>query len=155
EPDAADGPALHPGDPAGILAGMIENDSQNHFRWALPLAALVALCPGRARAAEVVEVPGRAQAQQLVALIDYVAADYPRAVGQGRVLVASEYAEQKALLADALELARALPAQAMGFDAAPAVEKLQAMAGRMASGEELAAAIAALRGELVSRYAIA
>jgi high-affinity iron transporter len=135
---------------------MRENDSQNHFRrWAPVLAVALLALPVRAHAAAPVGAAERAQAQQLVSLVDYVAADYPRAVKDGKVLVASEYAEQKALLADALELSGQLPSAAVGFDASPAIRALQAQADAIASGDALAASIQRLRGELVERYGIA
>jgi high-affinity iron transporter len=43
--------------------------------------------------------------QQLAALVDYVAADYPQAVRDGQVLDNSEYAEQQNLLGEARKLA--------------------------------------------------
>lgn len=134
---------------------MIENDSQNRFRF-LTLAVVLLLVGVRpAHAAPGADDAERLQAQQLVALIDYVAADYPRAVQGGRVLVQSEYLEQKGLLQDAEGLAAALPSSRQGFDAVPAVRALEQLAAKVAPGEEMAAAIQALRTELVARYGIA
>ena len=42
------------------------------------------------------------QTQQVAALVDYIAADYPAAVKDGRVLDESEYAEQRNLIEDCL-----------------------------------------------------
>ncbi len=44
------------------------------------------------------------QTQQVAALVDYVAADYPGAVKEGKVLDESEYAEQRNLLLEASKL---------------------------------------------------
>jgi len=135
---------------------MPENGSQSHYRQLVIVLAVVGLSRvASAAVAAPLSDAARSQAQQLVSLIDYVAADYPRAVSGGKVAIESEYAEQKALLHDAAELARALPSKAVGLDAVAPVEQLEALAGRVASGEEMERAIHALHGELVARYGIA
>jgi len=135
---------------------MIENDSQNHFRRSVVLVTglLVASLASPAHAEEV-SADVRNQAQQLVTLVDYVAADYPRAVDRGKILTQSEYEEQRGLLADALELAKSLPSKQVGFDAAPALVKIDADAAKIADGDVLASSLHALREELVSHYGIA
>jgi high-affinity iron transporter len=134
---------------------MIENDSQNRFRFRTLLVPVLGILLCGAQAPAPVTDVERAQAQQLVALIDYVAADYPRAVKDGRVLVQSEFVEQKGLLQDAEGIAASLPSAQQGFDAVPSVRTLEQLATRVGSGEEMAAGILALRSELVARYGIA
>ncbi|MBS2028252.1 MAG: FTR1 family protein [Deltaproteobacteria bacterium] len=116
------------------------------------LAVVSLAAPARA---EEVSADVRSQAQQLVTLVDYVAADYPRAVDHGKITTQSEYAEQRGLLADALEIAKLLPSKEVGFDAAPALVKLDAQAAQIADGDVLATGLHALRTELVARYGIA
>ncbi len=67
--------------------------------------------------------------QQLAALVDYVAADYPQAVRDGQIVEQSEYAEQQNLIEEARKLAPALSGDA---------------AARQAVAEQLAAISAAL-----------
>lgn len=50
------------------------------------------------------------QVRRLAAILDYVAADYPGAVDDGAIVNPLEYDEQRAFLADAVALARILPA---------------------------------------------
>ena len=44
------------------------------------------------------------QTQQVAALVDYIAADYPAAVKDGQVVDESEYAEQRNLIEEASKL---------------------------------------------------
>jgi high-affinity iron transporter len=153
---------------------MIENDSQNQNRllahrrlrsgWLLVVCATVACFSGAALAespSEAAPAPApastsddvRLQAQQLVALIDYVAADYPRAVDHGKVLIQSEFEEQQGLLRDAEELARSLPKS--DFDAITPIQKLEAEVKQIAPGEQVAQGVASLHQELLERYEVA
>ncbi len=49
-------------------------------------------------------------AERLAAIVSYVVADYPGAVKDGKILAASEYAEQQNLLAEGARIATTLPA---------------------------------------------
>src|SRR5579871_6750147 len=94
--------------------------------------------------------------QRLAALVDYVAADYPGAVRDGRVVAQTEYDEQRGLVRDAAALARALPApDAASRDALladlAAVER--AVDGKQSPGAVLAACRAA-RARLVDRFGL-
>ncbi|HET8646995.1 MAG TPA: hypothetical protein VFO85_15980, partial [Vicinamibacteria bacterium] len=77
------------------------------FIFTMAAVALAAGCtPART---DVRTPPPRASdAQRVVALLDYVAADYALAVSGGVVTSADEYAEQVRFVADALEIAREL-----------------------------------------------
>ena len=65
------------------------------------------------------------QTQQVAALVDYIAADYPAAVKDGRVLDESEYAEQRNLIEEASKLLPKLGGSAV--DQQRLVERLQAV----------------------------
>lgn len=128
-----------------------ENGNQNRAGLLGLVAALLFAVPAAA------EVPAelRTQAQQVVSVIDYVAADYPRAVKDGVVLEADEFEEQKGLLTDATGLAGALSAAGGAFDARPAIEALARQVEAKASGADVAGAVGALREQLVKAYEIA
>jgi high-affinity iron transporter len=78
----------------------------------LALGAVLA-APRLARADEATAV-GDLRTQQVAALVDYVAADYPQAVQDGKVLEPTEYAEQQNLLDEARKLAEKLTAPDAG-----------------------------------------
>jgi len=93
------------------------------------------------------------QTQQLAALVDYVAADYPAAVKDGRVLDDSEYAEQRNLLEEASKLLPKLGGTAA--DQQRLAEKLTAVRAAVdakESGERVAEHSRALRQILKESY---
>jgi len=113
---------------------------------------------GLAAAASAAE-PASAQAAQslrrAVALLDYVAGDYGRAVGpNGEVLSATELAEQQEFV---LEAAREVHTDA-GSSADDLVKRLDALHARVtarASPAEVSSAARALRDEIAQRYKVA
>jgi high-affinity iron transporter len=134
---------------------MNENDYQNQNRWRAGWVTALLLVSGVARAAPVAPAlteEAKSQAQQLVALIDYVAADYPRAVSHGKVALDSEFEEQKGLLKDADELAQALPAA--GVEIGKPLHAIQAQVAAVAEGDAVAASILTLRTQLIAAYQV-
>ena len=108
--------------------------------------------------------PGLAQAQtagpreRLAALADYVAADYHGAVRDGRVLAASEYDEQRGLIAEARAIAARLT-PAPGHAAAAAqldaeIGKLVADVEHKAPEAEVAADCRAIHKRLIDDYGL-
>jgi len=86
------------------------------FKMVGPLAAIAACgagaaCRGRAAPAVVSPRDG-GDAHRLVALLDYVAGDYPRAVHDGIVVSPAEYEEQVHFVAEARAMAEGLAPQA-------------------------------------------
>lgn len=106
-------------------------------RWFVVFCALLALCvPRLARADD-------KDAARLVAVLQYVAADYPEAI---KTASAAELAEQRSFLTEALAIARKLPA------AASLLPRLESIEARVGKGEDPAAVqrdCAALVEELV------
>lgn len=97
------------------------------------------------------------QTQQVAALVDYVAADYPQAVQDGKVLEQSEYAEQQNLLDEAQKLAAALPVPSAGGEAARGrlLEQLRAVRAAVdekAAGPEVQARCRAARQTLKDAF---
>ncbi len=106
-------------------------------RWIVIFCALFALvAPRFARADD-------KDAQRLVAVLQYVAADYPEAI---KTASAAELAEQRSFLTEAIAIARKLPA------AASLLPRLESIEARVGKGEDPAAVqrdCAALVEELV------
>ncbi|MSP63818.1 MAG: hypothetical protein EXR72_26425 [Myxococcales bacterium] len=88
--------------------------------------------------------------QRLASLVDYIAADYPGAVQAGRVIAATEYEEQRALLGDARKLAEGLSAPAV-IDAIGRIERTVNAKG---PAEEVTAACREVRGRLVEELGL-
>ncbi len=107
---------------------------------------------------------GAAQAQQatplerLAALTDYVAADYAGAVRDGKILAASEYEEQRGLIAEARALTGSLspsPGHEAASDALEAeVGKLVRDVDAMASEQTVAADCRAVHKRLIDDYGL-
>jgi len=92
-------------------------------------------------------------ARRLVALLDYVAADYPDAVKSGEVVNALEYDEQKKFLGDAAELASSLPDDAHR-EAESAIANAAALVLARAPAVEVAQACRKARDPLLARYRV-
>jgi high-affinity iron transporter len=105
------------------------------FKMALPALVLAAglAADGAAATAD--------DAQRLVALLDYVAADYGGAVRDGQVVSPDEYAEQGRFMADAREIAHELAGS--GDD--PLVRQVDGIAALVASKSAAAGVAAACR----------
>ncbi len=107
---------------------------------------------GVARADE----PSHAQ-ERLAALVDYVAADYPGAVKDGKVIAESELAEQQAMLDEADTLLARLPAparRAAAADLAREVAQLRADFRAHASEQTLSADCRAVHKRLIDDWGL-
>lgn len=93
---------------------------------------LVALCGLRGAARGQTGTDAMRNTQQVAALVDYVAADYPQAVRDGQIIEQSEYAEQQNLIEEARKLAAGLSGEE---------------AARRTIGEQLAEISAALQAK--------
>ena len=87
--------------------------------------------------------------RRLAAILDYVAADYPATVSEGRIASQTEYEEQLSFLKDARDLAAKLPREAA--DTVAAVGKLDDMVRARAAGDALADAARGARRALLDR----
>lgn len=121
-------------------------------------ALLAAMClpGGCAQRTDAPIAPDGGDAQRLVALVDYIAADYPLAVRDGAVASAAEYEEQLTFAADAHRLA----GQLLGGQPAPDEPLLVHLAvvdARLrarAPAAAVAEACRAAREEAVARFAL-
>jgi high-affinity iron transporter len=114
--------------------------------WAFASAAL---------AAEPVLAQGAQSLRRAVALLDYVAGDYGRAVGPaGEVLSPVEFAEQQQFV---LEAAREVRADAgpSGDDLVKGLERLHSRVKARAPPAEVSTTARALRDEIAQRYKVA
>ena len=91
--------------------------------------------------------------QQVAALVDYVAADYPQAVRNGEIVEQSEYAEQQNLLGEARKLAGALGGAAQATLAAQ-LEAVSAAVGAKASADEVRQRCRVVRQTLKDSFAL-
>lgn len=96
--------------------------------------------------------------ERLAALTDYVAADYAGAVKDGKILAASEYEEQRGLIAEARAIAASL-SPVRGHEAARAaldaeIAKLVADVEAKASEETIAADCRAVHKRLLDDYGL-
>ncbi len=89
--------------------------------------------------------------RRLASILDYVAADYPAAVADGKVVNDGEYREQIAFLDDAQALARKIEGGA-AFDADLA--RLQYLVDAKAAAGEVAAGSRALRRRVLDAYGV-
>jgi high-affinity iron transporter len=119
------------------------------FKIDLPLLVLAGALPTAALAQHT-----RADdAQRLVALLDYVAADYGGAVADGKVVSPDEYAEQGRFITDAREIAQELSGAADD----PLVRQVDGVAALVASkaaAGQVAAACRAAREAAVTRFGL-
>ena len=104
-------------------------------------------------------LPARAQPGQslrrAVALLDYVAGDYPRAVGpKGEVLSPDEFAEQQNFVVEAARELRD-EAGAQGADLAERLDALRARIESRAPPPEVTAQARAVRDEIAQRFRVA
>ncbi len=128
------------------------------FIFNLTLIAVGAMGLGGCRAATGTPAVARdgGDAQRLVALLDYVAGDYGRAVQDGQVQSAFEYEEQLRFVADA----RAMGARLLGQEARPderlpeQLEKVATLVRDKAPAQDVARACHAARDEAVGRFAL-
>ncbi len=119
---------------------------------ALLVAGLLAACGAPAAPPDPVLSGEQDAARRVAAILDYVAADYPKALGPAGILDATEYAEQGALLRDALELARELPVTVGWLP-----EELERISGLVADttpGAEVASAARTARRRLLEAYGV-
>jgi high-affinity iron transporter len=124
------------------------------MRYALAFFWLAA-CLAPASAPAPAEPAVSENVRRLTAILDYIAADYPGAVADGKVAVPFEYEEQLAFLADAAAIAGALPAPAgRGVDPAGELAIVRALVERIAPGDDVAAAARAARKRLLGAYGI-
>src|SRR5271167_2083644 len=96
--------------------------------------------------------------QRLAALVDYIAADYPGAVKDGKVLAESEYAEQKGMVKEARTVSGAVTAPA-GRDAArpllnAKIDQLEKDVLGLASEQVVAADCRAIHAQLLDDYGL-
>lgn len=121
-----------------------------NFIFCVGLVGLAA--PGLARA----ETAG--PRERLAALADYVAADYHGAVRDGRVIAASEYEEQRGLIAEARAVAARLVPAPGHADAAAQLQaeigRLMADVERKAPEAEVAADCRAIHKRLIDDYGL-
>lgn len=120
---------------------------------ALPLLATACSAPPSTVRAESAPAADGGDAQRLVALLDYVAADYGLAVQQGRVVSMGEYEEQVRFASDARQIARELA----GSEADPLVRQVGAV-GSLVAGkappDAVAAACVEARDSSVTRFGL-
>jgi high-affinity iron transporter len=111
---------------------------------------LAAILSGGARAQ-----PGEAQPlRRVVALLDYVAGDYARAVGEhGELLSEAEHAEQIGFVEDAARELRA-EADGRGEDLARRLDGLRERVAARAAPPVVIAAARAVRDEIVQRFGV-
>ena len=127
------------------------------FVFALSLTAASCAAPRERLSEQAVGTGSRdgGDGQRLVALVDYVAADYPGAVKDGQVLSAYEYEEQLGFLETALALA---PKAASGAEDGAAlrgrIESLQAAVQSKAEAHVVAALGRSAHQEIVSRLGL-
>jgi high-affinity iron transporter len=114
------------------------------------LATMAASRPARAADAQDSLVP-----QQVVHLLDYVAADYAGAVSGGQVTNPTELAEQVEVLAEAARLAAKLRAPANAPDFRARVLAARELVERHRPEVEVTTAIKALRTELTAYFDVA
>jgi high-affinity iron transporter len=106
----------------------------------------------------VARAEGPSALERLASLVDYVAADYPGAVRGGKVIAASEYAEQKTTVADAQALAAEV-APSKGHEEARAkldeeLRRLSTDVSALASEETIAADARAVHKRLLDDYGL-
>jgi len=120
----------------------------------LTLSIIWALAPA-ALAAEPAPVQPAQSLRRAVALLDYVAGDYGRAVGPaGEVLSPAELAEQQQFVLEAASEVRT-DAGPSGEDLVKRLEALHARVAAHAVPAEVSAAARALRDEIAQRYKVA
>jgi high-affinity iron transporter len=108
-----------------------------------------------ALAAEAVPAQPAQSLRRAVALLDYVAGDYGRAVGPaGEVLSPVEFAEQQQFLLEAAQEVR-VDAGPSGEDLVKRLEALHSRVAARASPGEVSMAARALRDEIAQRYKVA
>ena len=90
-------------------------------------------------------------ARRIVALLDYVGADYPEAVNSGQVLNSLEYDEHKTFLRDAAELTSSLPENPRR-EVEAAIKKAADLVLSRAPAVEVAQACRKARDPLLARY---
>jgi high-affinity iron transporter len=121
-----------------------------------PLLAAMALLAGCAQRTDAPVALDGGDAQRLVALVDYIAADYPLAVRDGAVASAAEYEEQLTFAADA----RRLAGQLLGGQPSPDepllvhLGEVDARLKARAPAPAVAEACRAAREEAIARFAL-
>ena len=143
------------GDRSAATAALVWGDNPSRCRLSCRgvlrtiLTLSIILAAGRAGAQ-----PGQSL-RRAVALLDYVAGDYGRAVGPGgEVLSPDEYAEQQGFVAEAARELRT-DAGASGEDLARRLDELLARIQARASPPEVQERARALRDEIAQRFKVA
>jgi len=96
--------------------------------------------------------PEQDAARRLSAILDYVAADYPRVLGASGVTDPGEYAEQVSFLRDARDVARELSPAGGWLPAA--VARISEQVSDTARGTEVAEAARGVRTRLLEEYGV-
>jgi high-affinity iron transporter len=125
-------------------------------RWLLLLVPLVVAQGCAGTRPEALEAADGSDPQRLVALVDYVAGDYPLAVEPGGgILDPAEYDEQVRFATDIRSIARALLKDAPETDSLLSrLAALEALVLRRATPADVATACRAAREEAVARFRI-
>lgn len=92
--------------------------------------------------------------RRVVALLDYVAADYGAAVKDGQVMNSTEYEVQVAFLADASELTGSLGGSAQSSEINGAIRHASEVVRERGAASQVATACRTARDLLLSTYAI-
>jgi high-affinity iron transporter len=129
-----------------------------NFIFAPRLVGGVLVCAGLLTAGGAAEAQSAGPRERLAALADYVAADYAGAVQNGKVVTASEYEEQRGLIAEARAIAATLT-PSPGRETARAalddeVRRLVADVDRKAPEAEVAAECRAVHKRLIDDYGL-
>ena len=124
------------------------------FNFILAATALVSLLLSPATAAVREAEPAQgSDAQRVAALVDYIGADYPAAVKDGRVVNEGEYAEQLRFAADARALARGLLGPAVEDDPLlSALAEVESLVAARAHPTAIARACRSAREQVVLRF---
>ena len=121
----------------------------------LAVAAAMAGCT-RATENATPAPPDGGDAQRLVALLDYVAGDYGRAVKDGKVESEFEYEEQLRFVADAHKMAAGLlgPTPAADDRVKPAIDRVESLVRARAAAHDVTLACRAAREDVVARFGL-
>jgi high-affinity iron transporter len=92
------------------------------------------------------------QVRRLASILDYIAADYPGCVDDGRITVQEEYDEQLLFLKDAIALAQALPAPSTPIDTVGLLEGLRKQVDGVAPADGVTRAARSLSKQLLTTY---
>ncbi len=106
-----------------------------------------------AAASDVSAPPDEAPLHRLVAILDYVASDYPGAVKDGRIVSVSEHEEQVTFAQNALDISRSLSGPGAS-DLSQVLVELVAACRAAAPAEKVQALARSARHQVVDRYGL-